>query len=165
MVQEMQQSMMMWLNGRRYRVITDDGIYEYDSTNDANNVPAGSFASNIYFVPLRIMGQRDVTFYEHLDYRVGRQEIADARLQQTYWTDDGRFLWTNETQKFCFTVSGEIRPRVVLLTPQLAGRIDHVLYSPLQHMRSWDPSSDYFFKGGEDSRPSPSLWSDWNLPA
>jgi len=165
MVQEMQQSMMMWLNGRRYRVITDDGIYEYDSTNDANNVPAGSFASNIYFVPLRIMGQRDVTFYEHLDYRVGRQEIADARLQQTYWTDDGRFLWTNETQKFCFTVSGEIRPRVVLLTPQLAGRIDHVLYSPLQHMRSWDPSSSYFFKGGEDSRPSPSLWSDWNLPA
>jgi hypothetical protein len=32
-------------------------------------------------------------------------------------------------------------------------------------MRSWDPSSDYFFKGGEDSRPSPSLYSDWNLPA
>lgn len=163
MVAEMQRDMIMWLNGRRYRVVLDDGIFEYTNVND-QNVPAGSFASNIYFVPTRIMGQRDVCFFEHLDYRAGRQEIADARLQQTYWTDDGRFLWTHETAKFCFTVSGELKPRILLLTPQLAGRINHVLYTPAQHFKSWDPDSDYFWKGGTEDRPSPSLWSDWNLP-
>jgi hypothetical protein len=163
MVEQMQSGMFIMLNGRRHRVVLDDGIFEYTNVNDAN-VPAGSFASNIYMIPLRIMGQRDVTFFEHLDYRVGRREIADARLQNVYWTDDGRFLWTNETEKFCFTISGEIRPRVVLLTPQLAGRIDHVRYAPEQHFRSWDQDSDYFFKGGEDDRPMPSLYSDWNLP-
>jgi len=164
MVREMQQSMTIWLNGRRYPVVLDDGIFEYTNVNDAN-VPAGSFASNIYFVPLRVLGQRDVCFLEHLDYRVGRQEIADARLQYVYWTDDGRFLWTHETTKFCFTISGEVKPRIVLLTPQLAGRINYVLYTPAQHFRSWDQDSDYFFKGGVSERPSPSLWSDWNMPA
>lgn len=163
MVAEMQRSMIMWLNGRKYRVVLDDGIFEYTNVNDAN-VPAGSFASNIYFVPLRVLGQRDVTFFEHLDYRVGRQEISDARLQYIYWTDDGRFLWTHETTKFCFTVSGELKPRIVLLTPQLAGRINHVLYTPAQHFKSFDQDSDYFFKGGEDDRPAPSLYSDWNMP-
>jgi len=164
MVAELQRTMTLELNGRRYQVVLDDGIYEYDSTND-QNVPAGSFAGNIYFVPTKIMGSKDVCFFEHLDYRAGRQDLADARLQNTYWTDDGRFLWTNETTKFCYTVSGEIRPRIVLLTPQLAGRINHVLYTPAQHLKSWDPSSDYFFKEGDSTHDSPSLWSDWNLPA
>jgi hypothetical protein len=113
-------------------------------------------------IPTKIMGSRDVCYYEHLDYRKGRREISDARLTNTYWTDDGRFLWTNETTKFCFTVSGEIRPRIILLTPQLAGRINHVMYAPAQHLRSWDQDSDYFFKGGEDDRPTPSLYSDWD---
>ena len=162
MVQEMQSGMFIYINGRKHTVVLDDGIYEHDSTNDPNNVPAGSFASDIYMVPTRIMGTRDVCYYEHLDYRVGRREISDARLQNTYWTDDGRFLWTNETTKFCFTVSGEIRPRIILLTPQLAGRINHVMYTPAQHLRSWDPDSSYFFKGGEDDRPTPSLYSDWD---
>lgn len=160
MIQEMQSGMFIILNGRKYPVILDDGIFEYTNVND-QNVPAGSFASNIYFVPLRIQGQRDVCFYEHLDYRLGRQEAAEARVQNTYWTDDGRFLWTNETVKFCFTVSGELKPRIVLLTPQLAGRLNHVLYTPAQHFRSFDPDSDYFFKGGTDERDSPSLFSDW----
>ena len=163
MVQEMQSGMFIWLNGRKRKVVLDDGIFEHTNVNNVN-VPAGSFASSIYMIPTKIMGNRDVCYYEYLDFRDGRREISDARLQNTYWTDDGRFLWTNETVKFCYTVSGQIVPRIVLLTPQLAGRIDHVLYSPLQHFRSFDQDSDYFFKGGEDDRPAPSLYSDWNLP-
>jgi len=161
MVQEMQSSMIMWINGRRHQVVLDDGIYEYTNENDAN-VPAGNFASNIYFVPVKFMGGQDATFYEHQDYRVGRQEAELARLQQEFWTDDGRFLWTNERTKFCFTISGEIRPRIVLLTPQLAGRINYVRYAPAQHFRSWDEDSDYFMDGGVVERDAPSLWSDWN---
>jgi len=162
MVNEIQQSQMIWLNGRRYRVVLDDGIIEYDSTNDAN-VPAGQFASNIYFLPIRAKNM-DVCYYEHLDYRVGRRELVDSRLDDEIWSDDGRFLWTRDKVKFCWKLSGEVRPRVILRTPQLAGRINHVMYSPLQHFRSYDEDSDYFFKGGVSERPSSSLWSDWNLP-
>ena len=161
MVQEMQSSMIMWINGRKHRVVLDDGIFEYTNENDAN-VPAGNFASNIYFVPVKFLGGQDATFYEHLDYRVGRQEAELAHLQQEFWTDDGRFLWTNERTKFCFTISGEIRPRIVLLTPQLAGRLNFVRYAPAQHFRSWDEDSDYFMDGGVTERDAPSLWSDWN---
>jgi len=34
----------------------------------------------------------------------------------------------------------------------------------VQHFRDFDEDSDYFVKGGEPSRPAPSLWADWNLP-
>jgi hypothetical protein len=163
MVEEMQRSMTIWINGRQHRVVLDDGIFEYTNVNDGN-VPAGTYASNIYFVPVSFLGGQNATFYEHLDYRVGREDQALARLQQEFWTDDGRFLWTNERTKFCFTISGEIRPRIVLLTPQLAGRINYVRYSPEQHFRSYDEDSDYFFDGGVYERPSPSLYSDWNMP-
>jgi len=163
MVQEMQQSMTIWLNGRRHPVILDDGIFEFNNVNDPN-VPAGSFASNIYFVPLTYRGNNAATFYEHLDWRRAAPEEAAGNLGGTYWTDDGRFHWTAEFVKFCYTISAEIKWRIVLLVPQLAGRINHVLYTPLQHLRSWDEHSDYFFKGGVEERPSPSLYSDWNLP-
>ena len=162
MVQEMQTSMTIWLNGRRHPVVLDDGIFEYTNENDAH-VPLGNFASNIYFVPVTYLGGQDATFYEHEDYRVGREDAAEAHLQQEFWTDDGRFLWTNERTKYCFTISGEIRPRIVLLTPQLAGRINFVRYVPAQHFRSGDEDSDYFFDGGVYTRTDPTLYSDWNL--
>jgi hypothetical protein len=163
MVQEMQTSMTIWLNGRRHPVVLDDGILEYTHALDAE-VPAGSLASNIYFVPLTYRGNNAATFYEHLDWRRAAPEEAAGNLGGTYWTDDGRFHWTAEFVKFCYTISAEIKWRIVLLTPQLAGRINYVVYSPLQHFRDWDPESPYFFKGGEEDRPSPSLYSDWNLP-
>jgi hypothetical protein len=50
----------------------------------------------------------------------------------------------------------------VLLTPQLAGRINYVRYAPAQHFRSYDEDSDYFMDGGVVERDAPSLWSDWN---
>jgi hypothetical protein len=165
MVQEMQSSMTIWLNGRRHPVILDDGILEYTPVMH-QQIPAGSFASNIYFLPLTYLGNNAATFYEHLDFRAGRQDLAIGNLDPFFkTTDDGRFQWTSEVTKFCYTISAELKWRIVLLTPQLAGRINYVLYTPLQHFRSWDPSSVYFFDGGEeDGRPAPSLYSDWNLP-
>ena len=69
-------------------------------------------------------------------------------------------MWTQEDSKWCFTVSGKIEPRILLKTPQLAGKIENIMYTPVQHLRSYDQDSDYFFKGGNDSRDAPSLWTD-----
>jgi len=150
----MREGMFLYLNGRRHRVILDDGIIEYDSANDVN-VPAGSFASNIYAVPLTYMNGRDATFLQHKDYRAAQNEIVAAHSTDVYWSDAGRFLWTVERVKWCYTLSAKVEPRIVLKTPQIAGRLNHVMYTPRQHMRSPWQDSDYFMKGGEEVRSFP----------
>jgi len=160
---DMRAGQYLYINGLRYPVITDDGVYEYNSTNDAN-LEAGEFACNFYFVPLRYLGNRPATFWQHKDYRGAQLDINMAKLEREIWTDDGRFMWTVERNKWCYTLSGKVEPRIILKVPQLAGRINHVKYSPLQHFRSSDQDSDYFVKGGVSSRTAPSLYSEWNLP-
>ena len=154
MVQEMQSGLFMYINGRRHSVILDDGIVEYNNANDPN-VPAGSFASNIYMVPLTYLGGRPGTYLQYKDYRAGAQEIALSHSEDFYWTDAGRFLWTVERVKYCYTLSSQIEPRLILKVPQLAGRLNFVMYTPEQHLRSFDMDSDYFLKGGEESRTFP----------
>jgi hypothetical protein len=160
--EDMRNGMFIDTAAGRFPVVTDDGIFEHDSTNDAN-VPAGSFASTFYFLPLTYLGNRPATYFEHLDYRQALPEIRSLNETDSYWvTDNGRFMWTQEQLKWCFTVSGKIEPRIVLRTPQLAGKIEHVLYTPVQHLRGFDEDSDYFYKGGVPYRDSPSLWNDAN---
>jgi hypothetical protein len=144
----------------RVPVVTDDGIFVHNSTNNAN-VPAGSFASTLYVVPLTYTGRNPATYWEYLDYRGAQADIRMLNETDKYWiSDSGRFMWTQEDSKWCFTISGKIEPRLVLKTPQLAGKIENIMYTPVQPLRSYDQDSDYFLKGGVDSRDAPSLWTD-----
>lgn len=159
---EMMEGMFMFINGRRHPVILDDGIFEFNSGNDPNLQP-GQFASNIYMVPLTYLGNRPATFLQYKDYRQAGRDLSAARMQpDEIWTDNGRFLWTKEREKWCYTLSGKIEPRILLKTPQLAGRINHVMYEPAQHFRSFDQDSDYFFKGGVSERTPSTYYSPWN---
>lgn len=158
---EMMEGMFMFINGRRHPVILDDGIFEYNSTNDAN-LAAGQFASNIYMVPLTYLGNRPATFIQYKDYRAAAPDLRAARLTDEIWTDNGRFLWTKEREKWCYTLSGKVEPRILLKTPQLAGRINHVAYTPAQHFRSFDQDSDYFEKGGVSYRTPSTYYSPWD---
>lgn len=154
------------IEGVQIPVIVDDGI---DEETDADNVNilAGQFASDIYFIPMTILGGRPVTFWEFFDYSQGPiQATADARVQAYYWTDGGRFLWhTQPPRNWCIRLLSKIEPRIILLTPHLAGRVQNVRYAPLQHSRDPFPADPYFVDGGQTSRTGPSLFSDWNLPA
>jgi len=160
--QSMASGMYLDVAGMRVPVVTDDGIYEFDSTNSAN-VPAGSFASDIYVVPLTYLGRRPATYIEYKDYRGARRDIQELKGKENFWSDDGKFMWAVETKKWCYTISGKIEPRVILRTPQLAGKIEHVLYSPLQHYRSFDSSSQYFYKGGLSMRTPTEFETDWSI--
>ncbi len=142
------------INGKRYPVITDDGIFEHTNINNAN-VSAGSYASSIYFVPLRIRGNFPATYWEHIDYRGVQAQLgplgAGAR-NAPFWTSDGRFLWVYRENGYCFDLQAKIEPRVVLRAPHLAGKIQNVKYTPLTHLRDSQPSSAYWVDGGVSLR-------------
>ena len=158
----MRQSMTLDVNGRQYPVIIDDGIFESDSTNDANLL-AGEYASTIYFVPLTIVGNFPVTYREYLDYN---DAVADANVsllmgRQDFWTDGGVYSWAIEQQKWCYKLSLKTEQRIILRTPQLAGKIQNIKYVPLQHLRSSDPASPYHRDGGVSVRGERSFSAVW----
>jgi hypothetical protein len=160
---QMRSGMYLDINGIRYPVIVDDGIFEHTNINNAN-VPAGHYASSIYMVPLRIRGNFPVTYWEYKDYRGVQPEIGVMGAGQRnvpFWTDNGRFLWVYRDNSFCFDLQAKIESRVVLRTPHRAGRIDHVLYSPLQHLKSPVPDSPYHFDGGVSLRGATSSYAVW----
>ncbi|MBD3260876.1 MAG: hypothetical protein GF334_04235 [Candidatus Altiarchaeales archaeon] len=161
---EMRNGNFLWVNGRRLPVVTDDGIFEDNAATNANLIP-GEFASDIYFLPVRASNM-PVLYWEHLDYSqamadVGRMGSFDTSTR--FWsTDGGRYMWTAQSLNYCFKIQGKMEPRLVLRTPHLAGRIQNVKYSPLQHLRSWDEDSPYFYKGGKEEYTDPTFYSEWN---
>ena len=156
----MRAGMYIDINGRRYQVVEDDGIFEHNSTNNAN-VAAGSFASSIYMVPVTVSNGFPVTYRQHVDYRLGGDDVNLLHGLQDFWTDRGVYSWAIENQKWCYKLSLKTEQRVVLRTPQLAGRIDHVLYSPLQHLRQYDPDDPYHADGGVSIRTTSQSYAVW----
>lgn len=156
----MREQMQLAVNGRIYRVVTDTGINEANNQTDAN-LAAGQFASSIYMVPLRVVGNFPVTFRQHKDYRQAITEFSMLRGKERFWTDMGVFSWAFEDEKWCVKLTAKTEQRVVLRTPQLAGRIDNVMYAPLQHLREADPDSPYWVDGGVSVRSVPSKNAVW----
>ncbi len=157
----MRRGMTIDINGNTYPVVVDTGIFEDSNETNGNLIP-GQFASSIYMLPLTITGGFPVTYFEYLDYRAGARDAALLRGRNDFWTDDGVFSWTLEEQKWCYDLTAKTEQRVVLRTPQLAGRIDNVMYEPVQHLRSPYPDSPYFADGGVSLRSTPSLNAVWN---
>jgi hypothetical protein len=148
----MRNGMYLDVNGRRYRVVTDTGIFEQNNANTAG-VPAGHYRSSIYFVPLTITGGFPVTYREYVDYRQAQPDISLLRgLEDFFWTDNGVFSWAVEQIKWCYKLALKTEQRVILRTPQLAGRVDNIQYAPMQHLRDSDPDSPYWFDGGVSVR-------------
>ena len=150
------------INGNRYPVIVDVGIFEHTNITIAN-VGLGQYASSIYMVPLTITGNFPVLYREHVDYRAAfaNQNTALLRGKENFWTDDGVYSWAFEDQKWCYKLSVKSEQRVILRTPQLAGRIDAVLYEPLQHLRESDPDSPYWFDGGVSTVADETSYAVW----
>jgi hypothetical protein len=148
------------INGNRYPVIVDVGINE--QTNITNgNVGLGQYASSIYMVPLTITGNFPVTYREHVDYRAGATDAAFLRGNERFWSDDGVYSWALEDTKWCYKLSVKTEQRFILRTPQLAGRIDAVLYEPLQHLRESNPDSPYFADGGVSMVADETSYAVW----
>lgn len=139
------------INGNRYPVITDDGIFEHTNANNGN-VAAGHYASSVYFIPLRAIGNFPVTYFEHINYNNINAQLsslgAGARNTPFWVHPGGRFLWVYKANGLCFNLQVKTEPRVVLRTPHLAGKIQNIVYSPMTHLRAAQPTSPYWVNGG-----------------
>lgn len=166
---EMRNGSFLLIDGQRVPVVQDSYIVEESSGTPGANLVDGQFASDIYLLPMTVRGGTPVTFWEVFDYSNNalQSAISGGRLTQDFWSDGGRYLWHKEPpSQSCVQWNAQIRPRVILRTPQLAGRLQNVCYEPLQHFRDPAPDDYYFVDGGvSTSRAAPSLYSDWNLPA
>jgi len=150
MQDEMYTGNYLLIDGQRVPVIIDDAVPVF--TNATNgNVPVGSFSSDIYLLPFTVRGGQQVLFMEYFDYAATNgvmQGIRDGRLTNDYWTDGGRFLWTTRRTDWCVIWKARIQPRLRLLTPHLAGRLNDIVWSPLQMLRAPFNADAYFVDGG-----------------
>jgi len=152
-------SLRLSLNGQSLRVILDHGIPEYNNANNAY-LNAGEYASDIYILPLRYLGNRPAMRIDYKDYRYMQQEIAATDdLGLVYRSSpDGRFSWQLVHDGACFKIQAETEPRIILKVPQLAARIQNVKYVPQQHISEPDWNSPYFQKGGVSTRGTPTYY-------
>lgn len=164
---DMRNNNYLLIDGRRVQVILDDCIME-ENRADNGTIPIGGFSSDIYILPFSIRGGTFQTlFWQYYDYRNDvLPDATAARAAPTFfWSDSGTFLWgLKAPDNWCVEVISKTEPRLVLRTPQLAGRLQNVVYVPLQHTDDPLPSQDYWLNGGvATGRPFPSPFSEWNL--
>lgn len=151
----MRNGLYLDVNGNRYPVVLDTGIYEHNNINNGS-LAAGQYASSLYFVPLTITGGMPVTYREYLDYRLAAPDVAQTMGKlDAWWTDNGVYAWSITQEKWCYKFHLKTQQRVILRTPHLAGRIDRIRYAPLQHLREGYPDSPYNFDGGVSLRATP----------
>lgn len=153
------------INSQQIPVIQDDCIPE-ENKAQANAIPVnGGFASDIYIVPITARGGRLRTlFWQYLDFREAALPQM-AGLPTWFWSDNGVFIWTMGAPKnWCLDAAAQMQPRLILRTPQLAGRLTDVVYVPLQHTDDPLPSQHYHLNGGNRTgRPGPSPYYESNL--
>lgn len=165
MSDEIYNNRYLTLDGERIPVVIDDAI-PYEKNGDAGSaLPAGSFASDMYLIPMTVAGGRPVTYMEYFDYSGMNgvmQAISDARMSNEFWTDGGRFLWTFRRTDWCVNWKARIEPRLRLETPHLAARLENVRWTSLRMFREPFPDQGYFVNGGNYTGQENFLYS---LPA
>ena len=148
----MRRSLVIQINGKDYPVVLDSGIAESTNADDAANHDPGEYSSSIYFIPRMIAGNLPVTYWQYLDFTAASAQIALLNNQATFWTDNGRFLWSYDSVHSCFKLKMRTEPRIVLRTPQLAWRVDNVLIAPALHNREFHPDHAHWVDGGVSLR-------------
>lgn len=159
----MRESMLIPVNGRFLQVVVDDTIPEDNVTTNPNLI-AGQYASDIYGIPLTVLGGYPVTFWEYFNHANAQEQTVQQIVGGlTFTTDGGMFRWFVDFQRGCLKLNAKFTPRLRMRTPQIAWRIQNVAYQPLQHFRTWNPSdANYFFNGGVAEGGNPQYYSSWS---
>lgn len=159
---EMRRENYLYIDGEKWEVIADDAITEVGAVN-------GVFTAPIYFVPITVLGNVPVTFFEYFNYDSANGPLAAANAfansgAQPWYkvSDGGRFLWhAKPPSNYCVQFQVLTEPRLLLLTPYIAAKLTGVSYAPLMHERSGFTDSSYFYNGGKTNRTGlgPSFYS------
>lgn len=156
---EMRAGRYLLIDGDRVEVLVDDGITEDDGNSSGGNFPAGCFETDIFFLPMSVVGGQSTLYLEYFQYQ--NPSIQDALGNMVLGRIDGAFLtWPRQTN-MCIQWQSRIEPRLVLRTPWLGGRLSNVVYCPIEHEREPFPTDPYFVNGGASTRSGPSYYSLW----
>lgn len=156
---EMRAGKFLMMDGVRVEVVLDEGIPELSGANSGGHFPAGCFSSDIYFIPMSVVGGRAVTYLEYFQYQ--NPSLADALGNMILGRIEGAFLtWPRQTNQ-CVVWQTKVEPRLIMRTPWLAGRLQNVVYCPIQHEPEAFPGDPYFVNDGRTSRVGPSYYSQW----
>ena len=159
---QMRDGRFLLIDGDRVPVVIDDGITEDTTTTNAN-LTEGCFSSDIYFIPMTVLGGRTVTFWEYQQYQNNDVQRALGRLGgDVIVTDGGQFLDFARRTNLCVQWEMQFSPRIIMRTPWLAGRIQNVQYCPMQHERESFPEDPYFVDGGLTETSGVSYQSLWS---
>lgn len=149
----------MWNNhylliaGKKVRVILDEAIPQTGA--------AGTFVSDIYIVPRGVVGGEPTLYWEFFDMRLVNPAIEALTPTGSFQVvGGGRFLLhkkppTNE----CIKARLIGKPRLILRTPFLAGKLENVAYTTYINERSPFPGDANFYNGGNTEYSSPSFYT------
>lgn len=157
-------AMILPIRGRNIRVVVDDTMPEQDVTNNGNLL-AGQYASDIYIVPMTVLGGIPVTFLEAWQYDNLQTMNVGGLFNLGYFvstSDGGHFYWNWNFKNGCLQANWEFSPRLRVKTPQLGGRVTNVAYQPLLHLSSYDPDSVYYQDGGSTAYPGTSVYTSYS---
>lgn len=141
------------IEGKNYEFIIDDAIVETVAAGGA----VGTYQSDLYIVPLTANGQ-PMLFWEYFPMVEQAIQAANALAPGGYFStlDNGRFLFSRLSPTHtCVQVEIIERPRLILMAPFLAARVQNLRYTYSIHEREWDPNSPYFANGGGTNTPLP----------
>jgi len=147
---DMRANQYLLVDGVKFPVVLDDGIPETELVGSCQQ-------SDIYFVPLTVLGGRPVSFLEYFNYD-GPGAAMDAAkvLAPTgsyFTTNGGRYLWhAKPPTNFCVQLLAKTEWRTILETPHLAARIDDVKFCSVGHERSPFTDNSYYVDGGGTNR-------------
>jgi hypothetical protein len=159
---------MLPINGRMYEIVVDDGIPEENSTTNAN-LAADQFASDIYFIPLTVMGGLPVTFYQYYNHDNVNSESLVRQIAPntfTFTSDGGLIRWYINFKNGCVYLNNELSIWKKIKTPMVAWRINSIAYQTTANLKERSPypdETDYFKDGGvtqqTDDEQFYSMWS------
>jgi hypothetical protein len=158
---EMRNGSYLWIDGVMVPVVRDGSIPEENWSTPATTLLPGQFASDIYIIPMTVLGGMRVTGFQYFDQRLSVQASAAARDVRLWTTDNGLFLWNSTNKDLCYDIRVSAEWRLIVQTPQLAGRLLNVKYAPLQHLRESDPNALYYLDGGVTSQPIEKYYNQW----
>lgn len=122
---DMRNRSYLMINGRGYPVITTDAI---TTTADSLGVK-----SEVYILPMTANG-RMTLYLEYFDLGNSSPQ-ANGLIGYNKFAalNNGLYLMTSTQTGYCFNFSVLTRPRLILRTPHLAGRITNVVYKSIFH--------------------------------
>jgi hypothetical protein len=110
---------------------------------------ADGYYADIYILTLQL-GGKPVVFGEWQDFTKNVGDAITGYTQELYGgrpTDGGRFYVWQERTNTCFDTRVALKPRLVVLAPQVQGRLTHVGVEPLQEPVAPPPSPYAFYTG------------------